>query len=218
MNLYLPQRMGYSRSEIVSDFVVHAMGLAAALLAVPLLIIQTWSLDSEASGLVGVSIYGATLIAMILCSALYNMAHPKTWSPVLQRLDHSAIYLKIAGTYTAFVLLAPSPAGWFLVWIWGCAALGTGLRSYAPNSWRGVAIGLYLVMGWSGAAAGGALFGEMPSRVFALILAGGILYTAGFAFYLSPRIPFHRTIWHLFVIIASAVFFAAVAARALEPT
>lgn len=215
MNLLLPQRIGYSRSELVSDVIVHATGLAAALLAVPVLIFQTWVLEGAAPGLLGVTIYGTTLIGMILCSALYNMTHPDTWRRVLQRLDHSAIYLKIAGTYTAFALLSPNPAGGFLVWIWGCAALGAGLRSYASERWRSAAIGLYLVMGWSGAVAGGALFGDMSSRVFTLILLGGTLYTTGFAFYLASRLPFHRTIWHVFVIVASAVFFTAVAAHSL---
>ncbi|QBX36169.1 hypothetical protein E4191_10470 [Paracoccus liaowanqingii] len=79
---------------------MHAIGLGAALLAVPILISRTWSLGGEASALVGVSVYGATLIGMILCSALYNMKHPDAWSPVLRRLDHAAIYLKIAGFAT----------------------------------------------------------------------------------------------------------------------
>lgn len=215
MNFRLPQRIGYSRSEVISDFIVHAIGLVAALLAVPLLISRTWSLGSEATALVGVSIYGTTLIAMILCSTLYNMAHPEAWSPLLRRLDHSAIYLKIAGTYTAFALLSPNPTGWFLVWIWSCAALGVGLRSAAPDRWRGVAIALYLVMGWSGAVAGSTLFGEMAPHVFLLILGGGLLYTAGFVFFMTPRLPFHRTIWHLFVVIASAVFFTAVTTHVL---
>lgn len=211
MTLMIPSRIGYSRAETFSDLVVHAVGLTAALLAVPVLITLTWSRDSGAMALLGVSIYGTTLVVMILCSALYNMAHADRWTPMLRRLDHSAIYLKIAGTYTAFALVSSQPAGWFLVWIWGCALIGVALRSLAPDSWRGAAIGLYLVMGWSGAVAGGALFGDMSSRAFALILEGGILYTAGFAFYLTPRLRFHRTIWHLFVMTASAVFFAAVA-------
>lgn len=216
MTICLPQRIGYSRAEIVSNVIVHAVGLAGAVLAVPILVLRTWALGSETNVIMGVSVYGATLIAMILCSALYNMAHPDVWSRVLRRLDHSAIYLKIAGTYTPFALLSPGPTGWFLIWIWACAALGAGLRSFAQDHRRGAAIGLYLVMGWSGAVAGNALFDEMPSTVFALILGGGLLYTAGFAFYLSPRLPFHRTIWHLFVIAASAVFFAAVAVHVLE--
>lgn len=216
MNLRLPQRIGYSRNEAVSDFVVHAVGLAAAVLAVPILILHSWRGGAGASVITGVSIYGATLIAMILCSTLYNMAHPDRWSTLLRRLDHSAIYLKIAGTYTPFALLSPNPAGWFLVWIWSCAAIGAGLRSFAMDHWRGVAMGLYLVMGWSGAVAGGVLFGEMSSQVFTLILVGGLLYTTGFAFHLASRLRFHRTIWHLFVVAASAIFFAAVSVHVSE--
>ena len=211
----LPQRTGYSRTETISDFIVHAVGLSAALLAVPILILRMWSLGAEPSVVLGVTIYGAALITMILCSMLYNRAHPDVWSGLLRRLDHSAIYVKIAGTYTPFALLSPNPTSWFLIWIWACAALGAALRSFAQDHFRGVAIGLYLVMGWSGAVTGSAVFAEMSPRVFALILAGGLLYTCGFAFYVSPRLPYHRTIWHLFVIVASAVFFAAVTVHSL---
>lgn len=214
MTLMMPQRTGYSSAETFSDLVVHAMGLVGAQLAVPVLVTLTW-FQGGVLPLLGVSIYGATLILMISCSTLYNMAHQARWTSVLRRLDHSAIYLKIAGTYTAFALASVQPAGWFLVWIWGCALADAALRILAPDSWRGVAIGLYLVMGWSGAVAGGALFDDMSSRVFGLILVGGVLYTGGFAFYLSPRLRFHRTIWHIFVMTASAVFFAAVIVHVL---
>ncbi|MCZ0964250.1 PAQR family membrane homeostasis protein TrhA [Paracoccus benzoatiresistens] len=211
----LQQRTGYSRAENLSDFIVHAVGLSAAVLAVPILIIRTWTLGSDPAAVLGVSIYGAALITMILCSTLYNMAHPDVWTGMLRRLDHSAIYVKIAGTYTPFALLSPNPSGWFLISIWACAALGAALRSFADDHLRGAAISLYLVMGWSGAVAGGALFDEMSPWVFTLILGGGLIYTSGFLFYLMPRLPFHRTIWHLFVIAASAVFFAAVATHVL---
>ena len=206
----LPQRIGYSRSETLTDLIVHAVGLAAALLAVPILISQALSIDMHAQAVVGVSLYGATLVAMILCSALYNMTHPEAWTPVLRRMDHSAIYLKIAGTYTVFALLSPNETGWFLAWIWGCAALGVGLRSIAFDRFQGAAISLYLIMGWSGAVAGGSLFGGMSAQVFGLIVSGGLLYTAGFAFFMMTRLPFHRTIWHLFVIVASGFLYAAV--------
>lgn len=146
MNFYLPRRIEYSRLETMSDLLVHIAGLTAALLAVPLLIMRTLSTNTADFGLVGVSVYGLTLIAMILCSMLYNMTHPQTWTPYLQRLDHSAIYLKIAGTYTAFALLSPHDTGWFVVWIWSCAALGLGLCTFVPNRWRSVAISLYLFM------------------------------------------------------------------------
>lgn len=211
----LPQRTSYSRAESLSDSAVHLVGLAAALVAVPVLVLRTWGLGGGTAVVLAVAVYGAALIAMILCSALYNMAHPAGWSHVLRRLDHSAIYVKIAGTYTPFALLSPSPASWFLVWIWVCAASGALLRSLAQDHLRRAGIGLYLVMGWSGAVAGGALFDEMAPQVFRLILAGGLLYTAGFAFYLFHRLPFHRTIWHLAVIAASGIFFMAVSAHVL---
>lgn len=79
MNFYLPRRIEYSRLETMSDLLVHIAGLTAALLAVPLLIMRTLSTNTADFGLVGVSVYGLTLIAMILCSMLYNMTHPQTW-------------------------------------------------------------------------------------------------------------------------------------------
>lgn len=174
---------------------------------------RTLSTGTADFGLVGVSVYGLTLIAMISCSMLYNMTHPQTWTPYLQRLDHSAIYLKIAGTYTAFALLSPHDTGWFVVWIWSCAVLGVGLRTFVPNRCRSVAISLYLIMGWSGVIAGDALFGGMSSLVFGLILGGGLIYTVGFGFFVTTRLPFHRTIWHLLVIVASSFFYSAVATQ-----
>lgn len=209
----LPQRSGYSRAEFVSDFVVHVLALGAALVAVPVLIAQVWRLGAEATVIAAVSAYGVTLIAMILCSALCNTAQPNRRGLLLRRLDHSAIYLKIAGTYTPFAMLSHSTSGWFLVLIWACAGFGAALRSFAQDRLRWAAIGLYLVMGWSGAIANPGLFDGMAPQVFALILTGGLLYTSGFAFFLLRRLPFHRTIWHLFVAAASAVFFVAVSAQ-----
>ena len=176
MSFYLPSRNEYSRLETMSDLLVHIAGLTAALLAVPLLIMRTLSTGTSDFGLVGVSVYGLTLIAMILCSMPYNMTHPQTWT-------------------------------------WSCAALGVGLRTFVPNRWRSVAISLYLIMGWSGVIAGDALFGGMSSLFFGLILGGGLIYTVGFGFFVATRLPFHRTIWHLLVIVASSFFYSAVATQ-----
>lgn len=216
MFLRLPARTTYSRAEDASDAVVHALGLGLALLAVPVLLALAWRAEADGRALGAVAVYGASLIAMILCSALYNMARPGRWSGLLRRLDHGAIYIKIAGTYTPFVLVSPSPAGWFLAWIWACAAFGAGLRSLAPERLKALAIALYLVMGWSGALAGAMIFETISDGVYRLILAGGLIYTIGFAFYLCARLPFHRTIWHGFVMTASGVFFAAVALHVLS--
>lgn len=204
------RRVGYSRAEYISDAVIHVSGLVSVMLAVPVLITLTVMVRGDAPAIIGTAIYGVTLITMILCSALYHMVTHHHWRPLLKKLDHSAIYCKIAGTYTPFTLLASGHGGWLLGGIWGLALAGMGLRVLAPGRYRGLAITLYLVMGWIGLFAGDALFGGMTMPVFMLILAGGVLYTIGVIFFLIERLPFHNTIWHGFVLVASMMFYAAV--------
>lgn len=214
-NLRLPRprppvpRPGYSRAENLSDAVVHVTGLGAAIVAVPVLMWLAVHLHGDARALTATGIYGATLIAMILFSALYNMIDRPAWNWLLRRLDHSAIYLKIAGTYTPFVLLAGAPGG-LLAGLWAAAAAGTALKIFSPQRFRWVALALYLGMGWVGVLAGGSLLAELPGAVVVLMVAGGLLYTLGVAFYLWEALPYHNTIWHVFVLVATALFYAAV--------
>lgn len=208
-----PPRSGPSRAESLSDAAVHLAGLAAAVVAVPLLVARAVDGRGDASAILGTSVYGATLIAMILCSALYNMVPSGAWTQLLRRLDHSAIYFKIAGTYTAFTLLSDGHGMVLLAGLWAAALIGTALRVLAHDRTRNVAIGLYVAMGWAGVFAGWSLFAQMSPEVLALIVVGGLLYTGGMTFYLLERLPFHTTIWHLFVLAASVAFFAAVDAH-----
>ena len=211
----LVTRSDYSRSERLSDAMIHVSGLVTVLIAVPALITVTVLLRGDPTALFAISVYGAALFAMILCSALYNMvAHPG-WTAVLKRLDHSAIYVKIAGTYTPFTLLS-GHGGWLLAGLWGAALAGVGLKVTAPERFRRVALVLYLGMGWAGIAAGDAFLGVLSWPVLVLILVGGLLYTAGVAFYLFERLPFHYTIWHIFVLAASLVFYAAVTVQVVQ--
>lgn len=211
----LDQRSDYSRAERVSDAVIHASGLAVALIAVPILIAVTALLRGDFTAMLAISVYGAALIAMILCSALYNLVRHPGWTGFLKRLDHSAIYVKIAGTYTPFTLLS-GHGGWLLAGIWGAAAAGIGIKIVAPDRFRLAALALYLGMGWVGVAAGGAVFAALSAPVIALIAVGGFLYTTGVAFYLFERLPFHYTIWHVFVLAASLVFYAAVTVQVVQ--
>ena len=205
----LAVRSTYSRSERLSDAVIHVTGLVIVLAAVPVLVTTAAFLRGDPTSLLAVSVYGAALIAMILCSALYNLiAHPR-WSWLLRRLDHSAIYLKIAGTYTPFTLLSGHGL-WLLAGLWGAAAAGVGIKLVSPDRFRPFALALYLGMGWAGLAAGGTLLAALSGAVLALIVTGGLLYTVGVAFYLWERLPFHYTIWHALVLAASGVFYAAV--------
>ncbi|MGB2892668.1 MAG: hemolysin III family protein, partial [Albidovulum sp.] len=198
-----------SPTERLSDAVIHVAGLVVVLAAVPVLITVAAFLRGDLTAVLAVSVYGAALVAMILCSALYNMiAHPG-WSRFLKRLDHSAIYVKIAGTYTPFTLLS-GHGFWLLAGLWGAALAGVGIKLVSPDRFRPLALGLYLAMGWAGLAAGGTFLATLSGPVMALILTGGVLYTVGVAFYLFERLPFHYTIWHVFVLAASLVFYAAV--------
>ena len=209
-------RDGYSRAERLSDAVMHVSGLTAAMLAVPVLVTLTVVLRGDATAVVATSIYGATLIAMILCSALYHMVPQGSWTLVLRRLDHAAIYLKIAGTYTPFTLLAGGQ-GYLLAGLWGAAAAGTGLKMVSPERFRWLALALYLGMGWVGVVAGWSVFATVSAPVLMLIVIGGLIYTAGVGFFLYDRLPFHNTIWHGFVLVASMVFYAAVTLHVLAP-
>lgn len=206
-------RPAYTRAEKISDAVVHVTGLTLVLMAVPVLIVLTALYRGDAASMVGVSIYGAALLAMILFSALYNIAESSGFGAarewLLRRLDHSAIYVKIAGTYTPFTLL--SGHGFALtLGVWGAALAGIALKVVSPERFKWIALALYMGMGWAGLIAGRGLFAAMPTPVLVLMITGGALYTLGVVFYLWRRLPYHYTIWHVFVLSASFVFYAAV--------
>ncbi|MDI3336479.1 hemolysin III family protein [Defluviimonas aestuarii] len=205
----LNERTGYSRAERLTDAVIHASGLTLVLIAVPVLITAAAFLRGDFTAMLGVTVYGLALIAMILCSALYNMIPAPGWEELLKRLDHSAIYVKIAGTYTPFTLLSGQGL-WLLAGLWAAALTGVGIKLFSPHRFRTLTLALYLGMGWAGLAAGGTFLGALSAPVLILIVTGGLLYTAGVAFYLFERLPFHYTIWHVFVLTASLVFYAAV--------
>lgn len=211
----LAARTEYSRAERLSDAVIHVSGLVLVLVAVPVLITMAAFLRGDLPALVGTAVYGVALITMILCSALYNLMLSPGWSGLLKRLDHSAIYVKIAGTYTPFTLLS-GQGGWLLAGVWGAALTGIGLKLVAPDRFRLSALALYLAMGWAGLLAGGAFFATLSTAVIVLIVAGGLLYTLGVVFYLSERLPFHYTIWHVLVLTASLTFYAAVTLHVVQ--
>ena len=203
----------YTRAEKVSDAVVHIAGLSLVLMAVPVLIVLTALYRGDAASVTDVSIYSVALVSMILFSALYNIGETsgfgtaKEW--LLRRLDHSAIYLKIAGTYTPFTLLSGHGVA-LTIGVWAAAFAGIGLKIISPERFKWAALALYLGMGWAGMFAGGAMFAALPMPVIVLMVVGGLLYTLGVVFYLWRGLPFHYTIWHIFVLAASFVFYAAI--------
>ncbi len=207
----------YTDRETKVDAAIHYLGLASVMLAVPLLIgaalMRTW-LDGAGSILLAVSIYGVTFVAMIGASALFNLGLRPALSWLFQRLDHAAIYLKIAGTYTPFTLITGQGL-WLLGGLWAAAACGVALKLVSPARLRALAIALYLAMGWAGVLILPDLAQILPTLVVALMLAGGVVYTVGVVFYLWTALPYHFAIWHVFVLVASFLFYAAVMALVL---
>lgn len=206
----------YSRGELASDVVVHVAGLILALAAVPVLITLTAVWRGDAAGITGVSIYGATLILMLLCSLLYNHVGRPHWTDLFRRLDHSAIHFKIAGTYTPFALFSGAGSG-LLTAIWTAAAGATALSFILRDRSTLLGIGIGLGMGWAVLVGGQDVLARLPWSVVVLMIVGGTLYSAGTIFLALGRIRYHNTIWHGFVVIASIVFFVAVFLAAALP-
>lgn len=206
----------YSRAERLSDASVHVLGVVSAIMAVPVLVTLAAIWRGDATAVVAILIYGATLIAMLGCSALYHMGYRHRARWLYMRLDYGAIYFKIAGTYTPFVLLSGGHGWAMLTGLWGAAIAGSSLRAIAPDRFRWVALGLYLGMGWAGVIVGWPLLSSLSLPVLMLMLVGGTIYTVGVGFFLSHKLPFHTTIWHAFVLAASGVFFAAIVLHLIQ--
>jgi hemolysin III len=203
----------YSLWELRLDGALHAVGIAAgAVGAVTLLFLAArhgGGLDVLAAG-----IYSAGLIAMLACSAAYNRWRSGRYAGILQGLDHSAIFLMIAGTYTPFTL-AKLGGGWgygLTILVWSVAAFGILLRILRPRVFERMALAVYLALGWIGLVALQPLMRALDLSTLLLLGAGGLLYTAGVAFHLWTRLPFQNVIWHAFVFAAAGIHFAAVAA------
>ncbi|MGF1500965.1 MAG: hemolysin III family protein [Paracoccaceae bacterium] len=201
----------YSRAEALADGAVHVAGVTAALLAVPVMITLAAVWHGDAPTVAAASVYGVSLIAMFLASAGYHLVRPSRAKAVLRRLDHAAIFFKIAGTYTPFaVLLAEEHAWAILGGMWTAAVLGAVFKIVAPDRCEWVHIALYLGMGWAVVLIGEPMLARISAPTLVLIVTGGALYSVGVIFHLWERLPFQNAIWHGFVLVASFVFYAAV--------
>jgi len=201
----------YTIRERVADGCIHLVGVAASLVALIALLII--GVKSQAMlWVVSLTIYGLALVATFSCSAGYHLVVRPKLKEVLRRLDHAAIFLMIAGTYTPFILIkmnTPWGLGLLAV-VWTMAAIGIAIRLFAPRFLDRLSTALYLVQGWAVIAAWEPLMSAMPGRVLTLLMAGGVLYTIGVVFHLWERLPYQNAIWHGFVLSAASCHFAAV--------
>jgi hemolysin III len=184
----------------------HLLGAVAAMAGMVVLVVLA-SLQGNPWKIVSFSIYGATLVLLYTASALY---HSRPGHPLLQKLDHYAIYLLIAGTYTPFALVTLHGAwGWSIFGaIWGLAVLGIITDAVIKDGRRLWPVIIYLVMGWLALVALKPLLATLPTAGFMGLLAGGLFYTVGVVFYaLDDRGPYFHEIWHLFVLAGSATHY-----------
>jgi hemolysin III len=202
-----PQTLG----EEIANSVSHGVALVAAIVAVPILIDATRRLG--AANVVGAAVFAATMVLLYLTSTLYHALPPGRAKRVFMKLDHGAIYLFIAGSYTPFALgVLGGPWGWTLfAMVWSIAAVGVTLKAFDRLSHPWLSTGLYLVMGWLALIAAAPLVERMPEPGLALLLAGGLAYTVGVVFFmLDSRLRYAHTVWHGFVAAGTGFHFFAV--------
>ena len=204
-----PHRL-QSRGEEIANGVSHGVGFLAALVALPILVLG--ALPHGAAAVVGAAVFGTTMALLYLTSALYHALPPNRAKRIFQILDHGAIYLLIAGTYTPFTLgVLRGPWGWTLFGlIWCLAGFGVALKASGGIRHPRLSTGLYLAMGWLVLVAARPLWLRLPGWGLFWLAAGGLAYTAGVGFYAASRLRYRHFIWHLFVLAGSACHFVAV--------
>ena len=213
MNMSLASdRRGQSRGEELANSISHGIGLLAVLAGTPFLILQAIQ-DGQARSIVGMSIFSLTMVLLYLGSTLYHALPAGKAKKVFQTIEHSAIYLLIAGTYTPFTLGVLHGAwGWsLLVLIWSFAMAGVLLKILGRMSHPVISTGLYILMGWLIVIAADPMYTRLPATGIALLVAGGLAYTAGVAFFVTDtRLRYGHFIWHLFVMAGTACHYFAV--------
>ena len=201
----------YTRAERLIDGIVHVTGVGAALAGlVTLIVLAAYALDLVS--VVALVVYGLALLATFSFSAAYNLVHLPGAKEWLRRLDHAAIFVMIAGTYTPFALLA-LPAGEgtaLLALVWAVAFAGVVLKLFFPRRFERGSVILYLLQGWAVLVVIDTLVVSLSTASLVLLTVGGGLYTLGVVFHLWERLPFHNAIWHVFVLSAASCHFAAV--------
>lgn len=207
----LPMTARYTPREELANGLIHGAGILLAIIGLAVLV-GFASARGRALDIVAGSVFGATLIMVYTTSTLYHAVSQPRAKQVLRKLDHIAIYLLIAGTYTPFTLAAiGGRLGWslfLLVWVLALLGIVLELSFLRRRTW--LAVGLYLLMGWIGIVAIRPLAAALDSGGLTLLLAGGCAYTVGVLFYLWRGLPYSHAIWHVFVLAGSLLHFLAV--------
>lgn len=193
-----------SLGEEIANSVSHGIGLLLSLIVLPVLILAALR-QGSASALVGATVFAVSLVVLYCASTIYHALPPNRAKQFFRLLDHVAIFLLIAGTYTPFTLgVLRGPLGWtLLALVWGMAILGITLKVVWGFRYKAVSTGMYLAMGWMAVIAVQEVWLRMPVSGIKWLLAGGLAYTVGVVFFVAERMRYNHLAWHLFVLIGS---------------
>lgn len=200
-----------SLGEEIANSVSHGVGLVAALVAAPFLVLAA-ARRGGAAGTVGATVFAGAVVLLYLASTLYHALPRHKARRMFRVIDHSAIFLVIAGTYTPFTLgVLRGTWGWTLLGlVWSLAVLGVTLKTVGGIRYPRLSTTLYLGMGWLALIAIRPLWLRIPVSGWLWLVAGGLAYTAGVAFYAADRVRYGHFVWHLFVLIGTVCHFFAV--------
>ncbi|HUC62384.1 MAG TPA: hemolysin III family protein [Alphaproteobacteria bacterium] len=201
----------YRDAEMGADIVLHLVGPPVGLVAASTLL--ALAIAAGGSRIVGsVAVYGVGLVAMLGFSAAYHLKRFPARHEVLRRLDHAAIFVMIAGTYTPFTLclMKGSLALWSTAAMWAMALMGVTVKLAFPRRFELASIAIYLALGWSFVIFMPALLDVLDRPTIFLILAGGVAYSIGACIHRWRRLPFHDAIWHGLVLAGAGLHYAAI--------
>jgi len=203
---------GYSLAEEVANSISHGIGCLFGVIGLVLMLDQAIDARAGALAIASYSLYGGSMILLFLASTLYHAIPGERAKFWLKKLDHSAIYLLIAGTYTPFLLVAlKSPlAHGLMAFIWGLALVGIVFKLVFAHRFEALSLVTYMLMGWLSLIVLYQLALRLPSGSIWLLAAGGIIYSLGVIFYVAKRIPYNHAIWHGFVLGGSLCHFLAI--------
>lgn len=201
----------YTIGEEIAHAATHGLGALLAIAGLTVMVARA-TLYGTTVHVVGAAIFGATLVLMYTASTVYHSIPLPKAKKVLRVIDHSMIYLLIAGTYTPLTLITlQGPWGWSLFGVvWALALIGVVFKIFATGRFEKLSLTIYLLMGWCVILAIKPLVAAMPNAGIALIIGGGLAYTGGVAFYVWERLRYHHAIWHAFVLAGSVLHYFAV--------